>query len=166
DAAGWLTFAALTWLLRSLFCRHPRSFSACWVSWWLRSLLCHTLSTLERASLPRGGTDLPARMAAATSTVLLLTTVAPTLGPHVSDLLAPFPVFATILGIFTHVAYGLAPAVRLLRGVVLGKFAFAAFFLRVDVLIQQAGLAMTFALAAIVALSVQATTLWLVNRGS
>jgi hypothetical protein len=82
------------------------------------------------AILPRW--DLPARMLAATAFVLALTASARALGPQLSGLLAPFPVFAVVLGSFTHHRQGPAAAARLLRGIVLGAPTFIAFFVVVE----------------------------------
>ena len=73
--------------------------------------------------------DLPARMAVATAFVLALTAAARTLGPQISGLIAPFPVFGVVLAAFTQHRQGPAAAARLLRGNVLGSLAFIAFFL-------------------------------------
>ena len=68
------------------------------------------------------------RMAAATALVLGLTGMAAWLGPSLTGLIAPFPVYSTILAAFTQRAEGGEAAARLLRGVVLGSFTFALFF--------------------------------------
>jgi hypothetical protein len=69
--------------------------------------------------------DLPVRMLVATVMVLGLTAAAPTLGPTWSGLLSPLPVFALVLGIFTHRTQGPIAAASLLRGVVVGSLAHA-----------------------------------------
>ena len=73
--------------------------------------------------------DIPARMLIAATFVVLLTTFAATLGPQLSGLLTPFPVFSLVLSIFTHRQQGPQAAARMLRGVVLGSLAFGSFFL-------------------------------------
>ena len=73
--------------------------------------------------------DLPARMVVATAFVLALTAAARTLGPQLSGLIAPFPVFGVVLAAFTQHRQGPTAAARLLRGNVLGSLAFIAFFL-------------------------------------
>ena len=88
--------------------------------------------------------DLPARMIAAAAFVLLLTTFANTLGPRLSGLLTPFPLFTVVIAVFTHHQQGPAAATQLLRGVVLGGFAFATFFLVVAVVLPRAGLGWTY----------------------
>jgi hypothetical protein len=67
--------------------------------------------------------DVPLRMLATTGLVLLLTGAATQLGPELSGLLSPFPVFASVLVAFTHRHAGSGAAQQLLRGVVIGSFA-------------------------------------------
>src|SRR2546426_12048672 len=67
-------------------------------------------------------------MAVATALVLALTATAAVLGPKLSGLLSPFPVFATVLAVFTHRHAGAAATQRPVRGIVLSSFAFAGFF--------------------------------------
>jgi hypothetical protein len=69
-----------------------------------------------------------------------------------SGLLTPFPVFASILGVFTHQFQDAAAARRLLRGVLTGSFTFAVFFLVVAGLIEVWGIALAFLLATLAAL--------------
>ena len=68
-------------------------------------------------------------MVSATALVFLITGLAQILGPQLTGLLTPFPIYATILAVFTHQYAGGTQAVRLLRGVVAGSFTFAVFFL-------------------------------------
>ena len=72
--------------------------------------------------------DLPARMLVATAFVLALTALARSLGPQLSGLIAPFPVFGVVLAAFTHHRQGPAAAAGLLRGNIAGALAFVAFF--------------------------------------
>ena len=103
-------------------------------------------------------------MLVATGFVLTVTGLAQVLGPHLSGLLAPFPIFATILSVFTHHAQGAAAAGKLLRGVVLGSFSFAGFFLVVALLLQPAGIVLTFLCASLVTLAIHGLSLWLLRR--
>lgn len=107
--------------------------------------------------------DIPARMLIATAFVLLLTGLAPVLGPQLSGLLAPFPIYTTILAVFAHYFQGAAIASRLLRGVVLGLFGFVGFFLVVAALIGQAGILATFSSAVALTLTVQGISLLLLR---
>src|SRR5262245_32126930 len=81
----------------------------------------------EPTPLPRW--DIPVRMVAATTVVLVITTLAPVLGPHLAGLLSPFPVFASVLAVFTHHSHGPRGATLTLDGLVLGLLAPAVFFL-------------------------------------
>jgi hypothetical protein len=106
--------------------------------------------------------DLPLRIGAATGTVLVITMAAARLGATWSGLLSPFPVFSSVLAAFAHHMSGAAAAARLQRGVVIGTFAFAAFFLVVAVWVTAHGLVVTYAGATIAALVVHATSLFLI----
>ena len=105
--------------------------------------------------------DLPARMVITTALVLLITGAASTLGPRLSGVLATFPVYAAILTIFAHRA-GAAAAVQVLRGLLLGLFAFAGFFIVLGLALEPLGIATGFALATAAALAVQGASLALV----
>jgi hypothetical protein len=107
--------------------------------------------------------DLPARMLITTVLVVGLTALAPTLGPRLSGLLATFPVYAAILTVFAHRA-GPAPAVQVLRGLLLGLFSFGAFFLVLGGSIERLGIAAGFAVATAAALAVQMGSLVFVVR--
>ncbi|HEV8144453.1 MAG TPA: hypothetical protein VGQ77_16460 [Methylomirabilota bacterium] len=117
--------------------------------------------------VPRGGVrsampspprwDLPARMIIATVLVLAITELAPVLGPRWSGVLATFPVYAAILTVFAH-RTNVASAVEVLRGLLLGLFAFAAFFVVLAALIERAGIAAAFAAAIVTALAIQAVS--------
>ncbi len=108
--------------------------------------------------------DIPARMVIATVFVLLLTDLAPALGPHLTGLVAPFPVYATTLAVFAHRHGGPAPAVGVLKGLLLGMFSFVGFFLVLAALIERVGIAPAFAAATFAALLCQGGTLWLLQR--
>src|SRR5207253_534085 len=79
--------------------------------------------------------------------VLLLTGTAAVLGPKVSGLLSPFPVLATVLAVFTHRRAGAAATQQLLRGIVLGSFAFAGFFVVVAAALDRWEAAATYVVA-------------------
>lgn len=110
--------------------------------------------------------DLPARMAIATGFVLLLTGIAPALGPRLTGLLAPFPIYASILAIFAQRMQGPAAAIKVLRGLLLGLFASTTFFAALAVLIEHTGIAPAFAVATIFTLTLQASTLWVMRQTS
>jgi hypothetical protein len=97
-------------------------------------------------------------MVIATVLVLLLTETAPMLGPRLAGVLATFPIYAAIMTAFAH-RTGAAPAIQLLRGLLLGLFAFAAFFVVLGATIERAGVALAFTFALVAALVVQTMSL-------
>ena len=107
--------------------------------------------------------DLPARMLVATAFVLALTAGARALGPQLSGLIAPFPVFGVVLAAFTHHRQGPAAAASLLRGNVVGSLAFIAFFGVIGLGLGTGALAATYGLAALAALATSAATFWAVR---
>jgi hypothetical protein len=104
------------------------------------------------------------RMVTATAFVLMLTTVSGLLGPQLSGLLTPFPIYATVLGSFTHRFQGAAAACRLLRGVVIGIFTFAVFFLIVAATIEREGIVIAFGMAVLASLLLHGCSLWFLRR--
>jgi len=88
------------------------------------------------------------------------------LGPRLSGLLLPLPIYATVIAIFTHHTYGAAAAWQVLRGVVVGSFAYALFFLLIATLIASRGILVAFGCAIAGALLIQGCTLWLMQRQS
>jgi hypothetical protein len=108
--------------------------------------------------------DLPARMALATVFVLALTGAAPLLGPRLTGLIAPYPVMSTVLGVFAHAQQGPWPAVGVLRGLLLGLFSFAAFFLVLATLLVPLGLLPAMLAALAVALLSHGGSLLLLRR--
>ena len=110
--------------------------------------------------------DIPARIVVTTTIVLLLTGLATALGPSLTGLLATYPLYGAILSGFAHHLEGPGPAVRVLRGLLLGLFAFAGFFFMLALLIERAGIAQAFAGAIAAALILQAGALWAMRRDS
>ncbi len=108
--------------------------------------------------------DLPARMVLATTFILLLTGLASALGPHLTGLIAPFPLYVSILTVFAHRLQGAASAINVLRGLLLGLFGFASFFLLLSRLLEPAGIALAFLTAIAAALALQGISLWAMQR--
>lgn len=107
--------------------------------------------------------DLPARMILATSFVLFLTALAPLLGARLTGLLSTFPVFASTLTAFAHHQGGPGSAAQVLRGLLMGLFSFAGFYLVLPLLLKPAGIVPAFLVAALVALGIQALSLWVMH---
>jgi hypothetical protein len=108
--------------------------------------------------------DIPARMVVATAFVIALTAAAPALGSRLAGLLAPFPLYATVLSVFAQRLQGAASAISVQYGLLAGLFAFALFFLTVAVLLESRGIAVTFAVALVVAVAAQGVSLVVTRR--
>ncbi|MBV6397377.1 MAG: hypothetical protein HFACDABA_02991 [Anaerolineales bacterium] len=114
---------------------------------------------VEPSSASAGRWDIPARILIGTGFILLLTGSAPFIGPRLTGLLATIPLYASILTVFAHRRQGAAAASHVLRGLLHGLFAFAGFFLTLNLLLERASLAAAFLSAILVALTVQGASL-------
>ncbi len=110
--------------------------------------------SLEAAARVPPWWDIPLRMASAAFMVLAITQCALFLGARWSGLLSSFPVFASIMAVFSHREAGQAGARRLLSGVITGSAASASFFLVVGLMVRQHTLLYTYSAAAGAALLV------------
>jgi multidrug transporter EmrE-like cation transporter len=162
--AGWVAFAAVTAVFAAA--RPPLGASL---------VLAGLALAAGLAVLPRPGRDpqpqpsrpswdLPVRAACALTLVLTLTAVASWLGPQLSGLLAPFPIIATVLAIFTHTQRGTDELLRLQRGMLAGFGAFAVFCFTLALALRTLDTGAAFALASTLALLVQALALMLVRK--
>jgi hypothetical protein len=114
----------------------------------------------EFSKSPAPNWDLPLRMILATAIVLVLTGTAASMGAQLSGVLSPFPLFAGIMAIFTHRIAGGCAAQRLLRGVLIGSFGFASFFVVVAYGLTRGGLVVTYSAATISAVIINIFTLF------
>jgi hypothetical protein len=105
--------------------------------------------------------DLPLRALAALALVLVLTAASGALGPHLSGLLAPFPIIASVLAVFAHAHDGAAAVGVLLRNFLVGFYGFAVFCFILAVTLPALSIAGAFGLATATALAVQAAVLLL-----
>ncbi|HEV3424022.1 MAG TPA: hypothetical protein VG105_09630 [Paraburkholderia sp.] len=123
-----------------------------------QSFLPRTAAVAAGAPLTR--TDLIGRMTAGVVLTVLVTSISGSVGPTWSGLLAVFPLLGIVLSVSSHRARGPDFVISLLRGMVLGRFSFAAFclFLSFSLPYQQPLLA--FGEAAALAMGVQ----WLTRR--
>ncbi len=128
----------------------------------LRSLPSASAGGAGAPSLPSW--DLPVRIAVATAFVVLLTGLAGALGPRLSGLLAPLPIFAGVLAAFTHHQQGGAAAAGSVRGTVVGSFAFAAFFVVLAALLEATGILAAFVAAVAAAALAQGLSLRFLRR--
>lgn len=98
--------------------------------------------------------DIPARMVVATALVLLVTGTASILGATWSGLLSTLPVYALVMGAFSHSHSGAAAAHLFLRGVAVGALGAAAFLLAVAALVENASLQFTYSVATLASIGV------------
>lgn len=103
--------------------------------------------------------DLPLRGVSALALVLALTALAGQLGPKLSGLLAPFPVIASVLAVFTHAQHGEQDLLLIMRGFVVGLVAYALFCFALAVSLESLTIAESFLLATSCALMTQAVAL-------
>ena len=168
---GWVSSAvlglAVFGLCLALLSTVPASLPAAF------ALVCVTLGLVAASLFTTAGAvgdvkpppwDLPLRMTVATAVVLLLTAAARRLGPTVSGLLSPVPVFLLVLAVFAQRSQGAEASVRVLRGGVIGSFAFAVFFLVVGALLERLGLGATYAAASLGAIAVNGAALAMGRR--
>ena len=95
--------------------------------WWAPPFFPRTIA--PSTSPPFRGVEMVLRMLAGAALVLALTYFAPDLGPRWSGLLAMFPLLAIVLAAFSHRETGAGFTILLLRGMVLGYYAFTTFCL-------------------------------------
>ena len=153
--AGWLAFAAVTLPLDT---QRPGPLTA-----FVAVGACFALTDLLLPRLPRDPPppppppfDLSVRAGTTAVVVLTLTALAGILGPHLSGLLAAFPVLASVLAGFTHRQAGPSSAVGLLRGLSRGLVSFALFCFLVALLLPGGDVALAFGVATLAALGAHA----------
>ncbi|MGE5333347.1 MAG: hypothetical protein ACM3N4_01480 [Nitrososphaerota archaeon] len=161
---SWLVFLVVTALLQMLVLPLILAFALCVTVMALALAVFPRVPTSDAEPPPAPSWDIPARMVVATTFVLLLTGAAPQLGPHLTGLLAPFPIFGTVLSVFTHAQAGTAAALRLLRGLLVGLLSFASFFLVAGSVIVPAGILPAFVAAAAATIVIQGASQWLFAR--
>jgi hypothetical protein len=161
--ASWGVFFAVTAVMHQFIVPVvPMYLVGCALLLALLRLLPRKMSAGAAALPPKW--DIPMRMVVGTAILLAITGLAPRLGPQVSGLLAPLPIFASVLAAFTHRLQGAPAAAWLCRGLTLGLFAFSSFFVVMGLLVERANVVVTFLAASVVALLVQGGTLLLVRR--
>jgi hypothetical protein len=103
-------------------------------------------------------TDLAGRMAAGAALTFFVTTLSAEIGPGWSGILAVFPMLGSILSVSSHRSHGPDFVISMLRGMVLGRFSFAAFCLCLIFSLPRQGTAAAFIEAAALAILVQWAT--------
>jgi hypothetical protein len=108
--------------------------------------------------------DIPLRMTIATAMVFLITGGAERIGAQWSGILAPFPVFTCIMGVFAQKQNGAAALHGLLRGIIIGCFAAVSFYVIVGLTVERTSIMVSFLLATAVCLAVNGICLWVILR--
>lgn len=119
---------------------------------------------VEEVDTQLGQWDIPSRILIGTSFILLLTGSASFIGSRLTGLLTTIPLYVTILAIFAHRHQGPAAAARVLRGLLYGMFAFVGFFITLNLLIENTGIAASFLSAIVAALAIQGVSLWVLRQ--
>jgi len=114
---------------------------------------------------PAARWEIAFRMVAATALVLLITQASTMLGPRLSGLLTPFPVYVSVLASSTYRLQGAASAAQLVRGATMGLFTPAVFFLIVSTTIVRLGVGLAFGTAIAVTPLVHSLTYRLLKLG-
>ena len=162
--AATVAFAAVTVVLVYVKASAPATFAAAAVVLVISLALMPRRSSIAARAVTLPDWDIPARMVVGTVLVVGLTAAAPLLGPRLAGLISPYPLYATVLAVFSHRLQGAASAVSVLRGLLLGLFAFAGFFLTVAQLLEPDGIALAFGAAIAGALAIQAVSLFAGRR--
>lgn len=120
----------------------------------------------ERSAAPHPSWDLPARVIVGTTIVVTLTAVAPLLGAHLSGLVATYPVYVTVLAVFTQLREGPDGAVDVVRGLLMGLFGTIGFWVVVQPGLTLVGVVPAFLAGTVVAIGIQAFALRSIRAGT
>jgi hypothetical protein len=156
---GWAAFFAMTGALSTFTLGADPALAVVLVAVGLTLLALPQAREERPSAVELPAWDLPLRGLSALALVLALTAVAGELGPRLSGLLAPFPVIASVLAVFTHAQHGEQDLRRVMRGFVMGLVAYALFCFTIAVTLGPLGIAASFLLAATCALATQAVAL-------
>lgn len=130
---------------------------------WLAPRLYPALPAAVKAPL-KPPNNMLLRMGLGALLVLLVTHFAANLGPDLSGVFAMFPVMGTVLVLFTHRSAGAAATIQLLRGMVLGFYAFGTFCVVLAWTLSTNGVGMAFIWALAAATVIQLLSrLWLMR---
>ena len=163
-AASTVAFLGATWFLDLFRLDGAPTFLLAVCALVIAMILMPKVRLDREPASPLPWWDIPARMLIATVFVIGLTYAAPLLGARLAGLLAPFPLYAAVLAVFAHRLQSEAAAVAVLRGLLLGLFAFAGFFLSLSTLLVTQGIVVAFAAAIAVALVAQSASLFAGRR--
>lgn len=127
-AAGMLAWFSAAWGLSLLPASPPWAIAAAGLAVALAQTFLPR-SLVQAVGSPLTHADLIGRMIAGAALTLLVTALSTTVGAKWSGLLAVFPLLAGVLSVASQRAHGHEFVLALLRGMVVGRFSFAAFCL-------------------------------------
>ncbi len=164
-AVSIAVFSASTWLLHGLHLPLAQLYAliVVFLSSILEMMPREQIVGQSQSSPPRW--DLPARMLLVTGYVVGLTTIAPFVGPQLTGLLSPFPLYGLVLASFGQRFGGAPAAIHVMRGLVAGLFSCATFFCVMAATIEQMLLWRSCALSIGTMTLVQGITLWMIRKG-
>ena len=119
-----------------------------------------------RSEAPHPSWDLPARCLVGTAIVVGLTSIAPLLGPSLSGLLATYPVYVSVLSVFTQLREGAGGAFDVQRGLLKGLFGTISFYVVLHPMLPEFGIGPSFAAALAVTCTIQVVALRNVRAGA
>ena len=163
---GWGAFFAMTGALSTITMGADPALAVVLVAVALTLVVLPRAGGERRSAVRLPAWDLPLRALSALALVLALTALAGQLGPKLSGLLAPFPVVASVLAVFTHAQHGEQDLLRIMRGFVMGLVGYALFCFALAVSLGSLGTVESFLLAAAGALAIQSVALALTLRGA
>ena len=161
--AGWASFFAMTGVLSTISIPAGVALAVVLAALALTSAGLPRVEDELSSVVSPPTWDLPLRALSALALVLALTALAGQLGAQLSGLLAPFPVVASVLAVFTHAQHGEDDLLRIMRGFVIGLVAYALFCYTLAVSLDSLGIAAGFLLGTAVALTTQALALTVVT---
>ncbi|MCJ2087320.1 hypothetical protein MKK88_15200 [Methylobacterium sp. E-005] len=106
--------------------------------------------------------DMPARLTAATTLVLLVSTLAPLLGPGLSGVLSPIPIISWPLIVFARMQDGVGASLDVVRGSAQGAFGVLAFYICIHATLGAMDPVLAYALS--IAASAACVLPWLFAR--
>ncbi len=116
------------------------------------------------AALPAFPWDIPLRMITAACIVFLVTALSESLGPALSGIFSAFPVFISVMFIFSHKLCGVDSVRQMERGTITGSFAFITFFMTVSLAMPHWNMALVYLFAVAATMGVSAGSMALVAR--
>ena len=108
--------------------------------------------------VPAARVDLAARMFAGALLTVAVTTLSASMGAAWSGVLSVFPLLGIVLAVSAQRAHGADFVALLMRGMVIGRGSFAAFFAVLATLLPRYGVGLSFACAALASIVVQGAT--------